>query len=137
MQSQVSSSKDRAALQEYVSRWANAECDYNRFDCVRFASGWVEIRTGFNPLSKLPTWRSERQGREVATSGHNRVAEHADALLGASVAVSDAQWGDIAGISGPPLDPLGIVDGREGIFLSPLGGLKRVPLRACSFIWRL
>ena len=131
------SSKDRASLEAYIEPWRTAVCDYENFDCVRFVSGWIEQRTGKNPIRDLPEWRSKRSGVLVATRGHSRVSEHANALLGASVAISEAQWGDVVGIDGPPLDPLGIVDGREGIFLSPLGGLKRVPLRVCSFAWRI
>lgn len=52
-------------LAEYIASNLAREFEWGRFDCVLFASGWVQIRTGVDPLSDLPKWKTERQARRV------------------------------------------------------------------------
>lgn len=127
--------KDRARLEAYLDKWRRSTIDYRRFDCVRFVAGWVKETTGADPLKAVPEWRSKASALNVIRSRHERLADWATAILGPCVAPGDAGWGDVAAMPDAPFDCLGIIDGREGIFLSPMGGLKRAPVSRCEFAW--
>ncbi len=124
--------KDRAKLEAYLAEWAGFEVDYNQFDCVRLVAGWAR-RNGASVT--IDEYASKRAALRVLREA--RLAEFVTRELGEPIPPLQASWGDVVAISDPPMDCLGIVDGREGVFLSLLGGYRRVPLRACAFAWVL
>jgi hypothetical protein len=127
--------KDVARLESYLDDWRNVNVNYRQHDCIRFAAGWVKEVTGKDPLASIPPWQSKASGLRIILSRHDRLADWATDILGAPVSPLKAGWGDIAAVSEPPFDCFGIIDGRMGIFLSPHGGLKHVPLARCQFAW--
>lgn len=126
--------RDAAALDAYLRSVENMKCDYKRFDCVRFAVGWAALR---GRTVDLPRWSSPAGALRAVSREGRRLADLVTARLGEPVAPREAPWGSIIALSEPPLDPLGIKDGSTVIFLSPLGGFYRRPLRDAAFAWRL
>lgn len=129
--------KDRARLEAYLRNWRRAGVDYDRFDCVRLVTGWMELNGRPNPLDELPAYRSKAGALRVVKAQGPRLADVVTSFLGAPVRASEAGWGGIAAVSDPPLDCLGIIDGPDGVFLSPHGGLMRVRLTRCEYGWAI
>lgn len=56
------------ALSQYITRHQKVPFSYGQMDCVLFAFGWAELKTGVDKLADLPKWCSEKEARRVIRS---------------------------------------------------------------------
>lgn len=117
-------------LQAHLDKWSVQVLDYQRFDCAKFVGEWAGHDFG--------DWDSEQGALECLARVHrkSRSIEVLDEAFGPHFEPKLAKRGDVLAISRPPLDPLGICIGREGVFLGQ-EGLVRVRLRNCAAAWRV
>jgi len=110
-------------LREYLRAATARPFRYGRWDCVLFASGWVQLVTGRDLLPGR--YASLREGRALlAAAGYaDHVAAAAAQLPAVEGGVAMAQMGDIAALGAS----LGIVTGERIAFLGR-HGLGYVPL---------
>ena len=55
-------------LADYITANLRKPFAWGTFDCVSFAAGWLEIKTGINHLAGLPAWSSEEEARRAIRS---------------------------------------------------------------------
>lgn len=52
----------------YIAENLKTPFEWGKHDCVLFASNWVKIATGKNPLKGLPKWKTERSALRAIKS---------------------------------------------------------------------
>ena len=103
-----------------------------RWDCVRFAAGWVRRATGRDVLANW-RYRSLAQGRALLVArGLADLAAGVDAEL-PRIPVLMAGAGDVAMVG----EGLGIVTGAQVVCLRRGGGLQAQPLTDACAAWRV
>jgi hypothetical protein len=48
-------------LADYITENLQRPFAWGSFDCALFAAGWVEHKTGRNPLEGIPAWSNKRE----------------------------------------------------------------------------
>jgi len=115
------------------------EFEWGKHDCLLFSMDCVEAMTGVDHVKKLRgkyeteigVLRAFRKIENVRT-----LPELIDKYFGDRVEATGARRGDLVLASVDSVEALGIVAGRNAIFLCKTG-IRTVPLKECSCTWRV
>lgn len=109
---------------------ASGSVAWGTFDCLRFALCGAGRADLIETL--VPDYSSQRQAiRALRARGYATLADAIDSI---GARVGAPLPGDIGFVDQPPVGALGLVVGREALFLKPGGGLHPLHPR---IVWRL
>lgn len=52
-------------LADYITAHLERRFEWGQHDCVLFAAGWIEAKTGTQPLAMFPTWASAKEAIRI------------------------------------------------------------------------
>lgn len=128
----------RQSLVEYLGAMASQEFEPGRLDCALFAAGAVEAMTGEDAASDhRGTYETLEEG--ILALRRQGLRDHIDmaSRLLSEIPVALAQVGDLAVVSAPEGDALGVVQGAKIYFVSPKRGLDLVDLMQAKRAFRV
>lgn len=122
-------------LDEYIKNSLDKEFSYGSHDCVLWASGAVEVMTGWNPAEEfVGTYSSEEEAQAVLKKNRARsIVTLIKKKFGKPIPVGQARRGDfmLIEIDGAPF--AGICVGEESLFAqSPLLRIRTID---CRMAW--
>ncbi len=113
--------------------WGEQDCAIFVFDCV-------EAMTGVDHVKDLRGKYSCRRSCDKAfeeVKGTKTLLAFADKCLEKRVDLARAQRGDVVLLVINSIESFGIVAGRVAVFLEIKKGIQTVPVKDCSYAWRV
>lgn len=113
--------------------WGERDCAIFVFDCV-------EAMTGVDHMEELRGKYCCRRSCDKAfkeIKGTETLLAFADKCLGERIDLVRAQRGDVVLLVINSIESFGIVVGSSAVFLELKKGIQTVPVKDCSYAWRV